>query len=349
MLLALLPLSQPSAQQESEPQSNAFILNASFEGVDAIGHYLDQGIAAGPTSVVLSNNGSVTIRDKTGTLVASTSLRDFFSLVRVPGENTVGDVRVVFDARDNRFFLVADGHKTDASCIVGTCVAHYLLAVSKTSSPKALGLDDWYFYALDRTLDVTPEGTRATTNWGDSDSLAVDDNAVVIASVMYSLKDNSPQGAKIRILDKSELIHGGPVTRWTDFAELKDPLTGQPFPFLQPLPTFDGSGAFFLASRSFPSNCEFAVVVWRLENPLTSPTLMNRIATAPGTSCNIAPDAAQPGGAPPLDTASAVLRSAAYRNSSIWTAATTTMNFGSGDVTAIRWVQINVGDWPNSI
>ena len=132
-------------------------------------------------------------------------------------------------------------------CSPGTCLSHYLLAVSKSSSPQTLEPDDWYFYALDRTLDQY----TATTNWGDFDHLSMNDDVVVITSSMYSFEDGSPQGPKIRILDKSKLIHGEPVTTWTDFVGLRDPASGdlifnRVFPAIQ----FGDPETFFLVSST---------------------------------------------------------------------------------------------------
>ena len=38
-----------------------------------------------------------------------------------------------------------------------------------------------------------------------------------------------------------------------------------------------------------------------------------------------------------------------HRNGALWYAYPIAKNFGSGDVSAIRWVQIDVSNWPNSV
>ena len=186
------------------------------------------------------------------------------------------DPRVIFDPGSNRFFLVAAGNiLNNPNCTPGTCVSHFLLAVSKTSNPTTLGSGDWYFYAFDATLD----GATPTTNWVDFPGLGVDENAVVLTGGMWSFSGSppfgsSPQYAKIRILDKSKLIRGEPLT-WTDFFGMTNPLTGSHAWNLQPALHFGSPGTFFLleplAFTSYPASCSF--VVWGIENLLLSPTL----------------------------------------------------------------------------
>ena len=337
------PVGQFNVQQEGEPSSRAPALLTSFSGIAFTGSFPpDPVLAAGPTNLVLSTNGSVTIRDKAGMPVASTGLSAFFNSVRVSGENVVFDPRVVFDTGSNRFFLSAVGMIDNSACTVGTCVSHFFLAVSKTSSPATTGSADWYFYAFDATL----EGATPTTNWADFPSLGVDSSVVVLTANMFSFSTDKFQSAKIRILDKSVLITGGAVT-WTDFVSLRDPSTGFRSFALQPALTFGSPGTFFLVSASSTlHSCN--IVVWGIANPLSSPTLSALKATAGGT-CDVPPNAVQQGGGNPLDTGDTRLYNAVYRNGSLWTAQSIQMNFGSGNVSAIRWVQIDVASWPSTV
>ena len=336
------PLSRLSLQPESNPNPPIPALLASFSGIAfTLSFPPDPVLAAGPTNLVLVTNGSVTIKDKTGALVASTSLDAFFSSVRARNEDTF-DPRVVFDTGSNRFFLSAVGQIDNPNCTAGTCVSHFLLAVSKTSSPATTGSADWYFYGFDATLD----GGTPTTNWADFPGLGVDGSVVVLTANMFSFKKSEFQTAKIRILDKSVLTAGGAVT-WTDFVGMTDPST----PFLsfslQPALTFGSPGSFFLVSASSTKDsCN--LVVWGIANPLSSPTLSRLTATAGGT-CDVPPNAPQSGGGTPLDTGDTRLLNAVYRNGSLWTAQAINMNFGSGNVSASRWVQIDVTSWPGTV
>ncbi len=329
-------------QQEQAPQDGAPALLANFNGIDYTGSFPpDPVLAAGPSNLVLATNGSVTIRSKAGTFVASISLEAFFGGVRAADES-VFDPRVVYDSASGRFFLMAVGYVESANCSPGTCVAHFFMAVSKTSSPVTIGSDDWYFYALDATLD----GTTPTANVPDFSGLGVDGSVVVLTTNMFSIASGEFQTAKIRVLNKSVLITGGSVT-WTDFVGLTDPETDLLSFSLQPALTFGTPGTFFLVSSSSAlDSCD--LVVWGIQSPLSAPVLSKRMAAAGGT-CPSPPAAPQLGGGTPLDTGDYRLLNAVYRNGSLWTAHAVGMNFGSGNVAASRWVQIDVSGWPNSV
>ncbi len=337
------PLAPSGSQPQGRPRPDAPALTTNFNGISYTQTFPpDPVIAAGPSNLVLATNGSVTIRDKTGALIASTSLETFFSSVSAVGENLVFDPRVLFDMGSARFFLSATGQIDNPRCSLGTCVSHFFLAVSKSSSPTTTGSSDWYLYAFDATLD----GSTVTTNWADFPGLGVDGTTVVLTANMFSFRRGVFQRAKIRILNKSVLIVGGAVT-WTDFVGMTDPSTGLLSFSLQPALTFGSPGTFFLASASSTvGSCN--IVVWGIANPLSSPTLSRLPATAGGT-CNDPPAAAQLGGGTPLDTGDNRLLNLVYRNGSLWTAQPIAMNFGSGNVSAARWVQIAVSGWPGAV
>lgn len=91
--------------------------------------------------------------------------------------------------------------------------------------------------------------------------------------------------------------------------------------------------------------------VWALEDPLTAPTLTVRLLTVPNPVDRCDADenlAVQPGKAPPLWTGSSSSNSV-YRSGSIWTTAVVCVNYGSGKSIAIRWFQIDVSGWPDSV
>ena len=323
---------------------------SSFEEIE--GPYLlgpDAAIAAGFDRLVIITNSIITLRDKQGGLIASMPSAQFFAPADVPDyitrEGQVTDPHTMFDPGSGRFFVVEDGGLVGPICNPKPCQAYQLLAISKNSRPQTLDSDDWYFYGFDRTVDVTPEGTTQTNNGGDRDYLAVNEEAVVITSIDYDFDDGSAQGANIRILDKTPLINGQPPPSWTDIPGVTDPLSGQTR-LLFPIPTLDGSGRFFFVSRSFVT-C-LTVVVWSLDDPLGSPTLSSQTVAGvePPEGCEAGVvDAVQPGEVPPIRT-DADLSSGALASGSLWTAATVTVDYPSGQVTGIEWVQIDVSSWP---
>ena len=320
----------------------AFIKKAEFSGIDGIEGFPspDATIAAGPSSLVIARNHRIEIRSKSGTVIASKSTYGLFESVIPMGEG-VTDPIVVYDPRSGRFFFIQSGTAQDLGCTPGNCLSHYLLAVSKSSTPGSLEPDDWHVYALDRTLDqYTP-----TANWGDFDHLSMNDEVVVITSNMYSFADNPPPGPKIRVLDKSKLIQGDPIDTWSDFVGLRHPDTGTAITnTILPAIQFGDPNTLFLVSGT--SGCGY--LIWGVEPPFTSPTLSSRTVT-PSMCVGTygLPNAEQPGAGVPLDVG-AFNASPVYRNGSLWVAQPWGMDYGSGDVSAVRWSQIDVSDWPNS-
>jgi len=178
---------------------------------DTAGNHIDEGIAAGPAVLLLSNNGSVALRTKAGALLRASTLGEFFDPVRDRSANPFG-IRTLYDQRSQRFFAVAAERGGGANCSSqpGTCYSRLLLAVSRSHSPGSLTGADWHFFSLDATTD---NGVR-TEMWADYPSLAVTPDSVVIAMQMFPF---TPPGVeptadskvlKIRILDKSRILEG---------------------------------------------------------------------------------------------------------------------------------------------
>src|SRR5439155_9156357 len=104
------------------------------------GPTFDRSIAAGPSSLVLVD-ADVTIRDKSGTVIASKNLYEFFLPVTNVG---VADPDVIFDPWSNRFFVSAIHGGSGQTCTLGNCVSLVSVAVSKTSTPTTVDPSDWY-------------------------------------------------------------------------------------------------------------------------------------------------------------------------------------------------------------
>ena len=327
-------------------------LLASFEGVASQpGHWHpDDTIAVGPDAVLLVGNSTITIRDKSGALRASTTVFEFFAPVLAIDEG-VGDPWLLFDPGSQRFFYVADGAVADRGtlgCDPGSCVSHHLLAVSKSASPRSLTGTDWYFYALDRTVLRTVDGIKQTATWGDFDSLAIDDDVVLIkwwaVAFGFTAGGTDPsQGVKLRILDKSKLIAGEPITTWTDI-ELRDPETGALWRSRTEPAIGSGNAApLFVVGRGGGCN----VTIWAIETPLASPTLSTRNVSV-GEGCDDLPTATQPGGAAAIDVI-VYGHSLVYRNGSLWYAFVDGQDLGSGTVSVLRWFQLDVSAWPDAV
>jgi hypothetical protein len=309
-------------------------LLASFEGAEFDRHSLDFEVAAGPQHLVLATNEGLALKDKNGIVVASVpGMSAFFDSVRQPQEY-VGDPRVIYDVLTERFFVAAIG--TNASrCGIGTCVAHFFVAVSKRAAPAGLGVSDWHFYALDSTLD----GTTPTTRWADFVQLGINDTVVVLTARMHPFRGGGSSGNKIRILDKARLVRGEPVS-WTDFVDVAAPESG--VTGFAPGVHLDRTDRFFLLRGCFNTHPS-AVTVLEIRDALSSPTLSFR--SVPMSGCFEPPDipATQPRGKPLWVGG---LATVVYRNNSLWNAETTVADIGDTAVNGVLWYQIDVGAWP---
>ena len=324
--------------------AGGLVLRASFAGIQRSfgGMPPDLTIAAGPTNLVISSNDSITVLSKTGVRIASEWLHTFFSSVKTPREALI-DPTIVFDPDSRRFFLVASGaYRDDPNCVLGSCVAHLFLAVSKNESPQTMTTADWSFSALDATI----EGRTRTTDFPDYSRIAVDDNVVAIVSTQALFGSESNRHEMLRILDKAKVLRGDAST-WTDVA-LVDP-SGTLLRQVQPVLNLDRTptGTLFLVN---PLGCNFWII--NVENELTAPRLVFRATTQPTItgSCPQTPDPPQPNGAPPLALSNTqTLQNPVFRNGSIWIPQHISRNFGAGEVGAVRWAQIDVSQWPNEV
>jgi hypothetical protein len=295
----------------------------------------DYSVAAGPDRLLITSNGGLSIRQKSGALMASISLSDFFRSVEGP-TGSAFDVRSLYDATSGRFFVIAAGSNGQATS------SFFFLAVSRASAPASLVGTDWHFYALDATLDnATPTG-----RWADFPSLGVSDDAVVITAQMFPFNSTTAadKTLKIRVLDKTPLL-AGTVPRWVDFTNITDPANGRPLgAALQPVHHFTGANSAFVLG-SAESGC--GQIVFGIRNAATAPVLSSRFV--PFTSpCGPQMPAAPQRGGPPAMSFGGLRMPAVYRNGSIWVAQGVGKTAASGTVSAIRLSQIDVRAWPQT-
>jgi hypothetical protein len=310
-------------------------LLASFEGAEYEGHSLDYEVAAGPQHLILATNDGLALKGKNGTVVASLrNMSAFFDSVRQPQEG-VGDPRVIYDSVTERFFLAAIGVVPVRQCSPGACVAHFFVAVSKRSTPASLDVADWYFYALDSTLD----GATPTARWADFVQLGLNDTVVVLTARMHPFGGGSPSVSKIRILEKALLVRGQPVS-WTDLVDVRDPSSG--VTAFRPVLHADRTDRFFLLQGCSYTDAS-TVTVLEIKDALSSPSLS--FQSIPIDGCQRLPYvlAPQPSGRPlSFGAPGAVV----YRNKSLWNAEWTLVDVGGAQVSGVLWYQLDVGAWP---
>jgi hypothetical protein len=313
------------------------VLQATFNGVEDTGDpSADATIAAGPSSLVIARNTWITIRDKSGALIATKRMADFVASVHVAG-GFITDPYVLFDPDSERFFVANSDHVMDPTCVPGACVGNALIAVSKTATPTTLDASDWYFYALDQTIDMTTQGTTKTAKWGDFHFMSVVGNTLAFSMSMVDFSAEITATMKIRLLDKSALVSGRPVTSWADFVGLNDTTL--------PVITFGNPGGVLLVAAH---PCGFQIS--GITNPLSPVITTRTITTCPDdpATFNAPRLAEQPGGAPPISVPGPK-QQYVYRDGSLWIAEPLPHNWGSGIVTAIHWAQIDMRGWPDNL
>ena len=304
----------------------------------------DPAIAAGLDRIVVISNSEVVISTKTGTTIARMALGSFFQPAFAAGEQSRGDVAALFDEASGRFFLAEGAWIPRPTCVPGTCVGHNLVAVSKTSTPASLGTADWYFHAFDRTLERTASTAVATANWGDFDNLAANGDALIITSRRYRESDNADMGPMIRLLDKSTLIAGVTPSTWSDIGISADQRVSAG---VMPARTFGTSPVQYFVSTAVVTAGFCGVTVWGLTGGLAAPVVVTQSVQLEG-NCNPPRYGPQPAAAPEIDIGGSgpLARAAVFRNGRLWVARTWQQNFASGSVTAIKWAELNVDNWP---
>jgi hypothetical protein len=338
--IAAIPRLSPTSVQELAGRPDLTASVGTYEGIDAnllTNPYLpsDGAIASNGSEIVYAANDKIEVRSLVSGLATSTwTFASFFSALGLPAGTSFADPRLVWDAFGNRFIFVVAA--VDASIDdAWVCVA-----TSTTSD----GNSPWWIYALDTTYD----GANPTSNWGDYPTLGIDNQAVYIGTNQVSFLTGLWTYSKLRIVNKGAL-ESGTLSSWYDFwgAALQN-ADGSYANTIQPATNETVPGAEILASSTW--NGGSFLTRWSLSNPLTTPTL-NR------ATVNVAPyympvGATQPGGVQYLDAGDNRLGQVIARNGVIWTSLTSGINFGYGNVDAIRFFEISaaapslvIDDW----
>jgi len=293
--------------------------STNFAGIAATGWIPpDCTMAVGPQHVLLSVNSSLAVHSKAGGApVLQRTLTQWFSNV-VQGM-TIFDPKALYDQHAGRWVLLAVAVQNSPKASL------HLLSVSATSNP----LGAWRNYRFNAMLD----GSTATTNWADFPALGVDNQALYVTSNMFAFGGGF-QYAKIRVIPKAGPYSGG-AAPYFDFVKLKN--ANNTFAFtVQPCHTFGAPQVEYLVNSGFPSG-NF-LTLWRITNPTGTPALTR--VQLPVSPYNLAPNADQGGGGPPLNTGDVRILHAVYRGD-LWTAFTTAHSWGAGpNRAAVQWCQI---------
>ncbi len=312
-------------QFEATVTSTAPGIDQSFSGFSYTNWYPpDATIAAGLDHIVVLVNSSWAVRSKSGNLLYETTLDEWFSALDPPGSPF--DPWVIYDVHRERWVFIATAKDSSSQESV------YLLSVSATSDP----MGSWYIYSLDATLD----GSAPTSNLADYPKLGYDDvGGLYVTSNQFDFPSGQFQYTKIRVLRKDELYSGSSEITWYDFWDLKNQ-SGSKVASLQPVQTLDHEGTEWLLNN-VDSGSGDAMTLWSVAQPTSeTPQLVRQGALVVG-EYTAPPDAQQAGGVELIDTGDCRLLHAVLRNGHIYTCFHHKYDWGSGDVSAIRFVELD--------
>lgn len=301
---------------------------------------LKSSIAAGDGRLVLSS-GRYLIYSKDGDRLASEHVARVFSDFEDAGG---ADARAIYDPDSGRFLLVSMDHGVGGRHSTDT-PGRYFLAVSSSSTPSGFGASEWHTYAFE-----TVSGPDEPAIFPDIPRVAVTDDAVVLVGQVIAVDPDRRTEfgcfTQIVTLEKSTVVSGGsPEPTFVDQI-----LDGErSCAWLQPVRTAPGSQ---LPMVSEGPDC--VLRVWTLTSPLADPSVES--LDVPGTTrtdpyfCDGLPRAPQPGTDVMLRTGrrSQPMMQPTLRNGSIWTATTIGVRTESGDVTGVRWAEVDAAGLPGS-
>ncbi|MCW2308093.1 hypothetical protein [Rhodobium gokarnense] len=326
----------------SEPATDAAPgILSTFEGITATGWYPpDPTIAVGKSQVLLSVNSDLAVYDKLGRFQSRwPNLKSFFKKV-VPGNAKVFDPRLLYDAFNNRFIVMAAATRSSPNG------AWLLVGISEGEDASG----PYTVWASDTTLN----NDTATNNWGDYPIAGYDEQALYVTLNMFEF-NGSYQYSKLRIFNMSELAAGGTgndhqITYW-DIWSINDP---------------DGRNAFSInpcihyrtAGTNLPAYLMSAVwansshlVQWKLDSPLAGWSNGTPTLTAQDVPClaySLPPQAQQKGSSVLMATNDTRLLSAVYQNADstqrIWAAHCSQVSW-DGDTEArscAQWYEIDM-------
>ncbi|MCH7960234.1 MAG: hypothetical protein IID08_08885 [Candidatus Hydrogenedentes bacterium] len=257
--------------------------------------------------VIMVTNTGIQIWDKSANVIFVGDDLDAF-VVAAGGTLDLGgafDPKIIFDQDSGRFFVVMLDGKSPAISTV-----HVL--VSTNSTPNSISAVDWTPF---KATAVTDFG--GTSTWFDYPGIGADSTRLVVTGNMFDV-GGTFRGAKIRVFDKAALLVG--MNNFADFNIDKTVTSGAST--LQPAHVYGttDSGNFYLVNRFGPAFYR----LWEIGGTPASPVLVAGTATTypwvagDQLAATFAPQMGVTG--IELDTLSARIMQAAYRNGSIWCA-----------------------------
>jgi hypothetical protein len=286
--------------------------------------------AVGPSDALMVINSNIAQFTKSGTMVKSTALQDWFANVLAttcPSGCLLFDPWIVYDQLHGRFLFLAGATPAIES---DRTVSYLLLSVSNGAT-YASGWKNW---AMKSSVD----GTVNTQHWGDSWRLGFDDEAIYLSGNMYDVSGIF-QYAKIRVLKKSDVYNPATTTLpYQEFGSATSMLLNGDCTVADSLipirlrgtPTATAAALFVnalggKAGPSCPSGFQppasgTYLTVWKIADPLAATLTLTETTVGGLLSYTVPAPAPQLGTIATLDSGDTRVLKAIYRSGFLYTA-----------------------------
>ncbi len=273
--------------------------------------------AVGTTHVVQVVNSNIAFYDKTnGTQTFAQSSSTFFSGLGAPSFQF--DPRVVYDQYNDRFILIFLALDT------GNSISQILIATSDDGNPNGT----WNRFVINSAVNI-----NGTNSWLDYPMVGYTGDAFVVSGNMFPFGAGGFTGIQSFVIDTSDM--------YSNVAPAVVPFTSTGLGFnLQPADTYTpGTNRVYGISL----NTSTSVRLWAFTalDTATPALTSTTLAVASYGGIGAAPSGTSPGA---MDTIAGRTMDAASRGQTLVAAHTV----GVGGRAAVRWYEINMGNWPVS-
>ncbi len=281
--------------------------------------------AVGTNRLMIMVNGEVRIQDRSGNLIAATTLNSFWGGAGSYSDSTgnfVFDPHVIYDPYNNRWIAIAAAHAPPSATY-----AQLLIGVSATSDPGGA----WYQYAY-----IVDSQARY---YADYPLLGFNKDKVVVTFTYASVTNLPDAGTGLAVFDKNSLYSGAtPV--WSG-----QTLSSVTYPYqLQPAFTYDTNIAAVYMVGTVTNNIggQGRVRLYSITGSATNPVLTT-VGTVQATAWarKFSTDTAkQKGSSVKMNTLDDRMYQAVYRAGSIWCAHTICLPSTSPTRSAVQFWQL---------
>jgi hypothetical protein len=335
------PPGVPSVAQTPPPVT-------SWKGPNPDGGYpADPQISASHTHVVVSGRANAAFYTKAGTQVMSIGAYTFFSPLglddgTVNGINNYTDIRTIFDAYRNRFWLTAFGWNDGQTDLTLKRVI-VTLAVSKTEDPTA----GWFMYWFDGAAHwgVANDVIYQPGDTADYPTIGIDPKLFHHTIGVFGL-DGTIRYQHLNFFKADQLAAGlFPFDGW-EFWDLTNPDGSVLTQVLQATVHHGNTAVSYYASRRDNNK----VIFWQLSHPFTAQQKMDAVAvTFPSWQRPVnAPQAVSAKKVKTTNAGSHVLKSV-YRGGALHLVSNDARDwFQDGELeTCVRLIRVSVAGFPN--